>query len=213
MMPKQKAHRLDVPSPQLGAYSQASAGRAVGKVFGSHTRGKAALAMRAVKLLSNERAEWDEALARYREQLMCYRNYLVQCECSDQILVHVEADVRERYVPDSFKLRFLVRTLVLNVIQHQYECNRQNKSSHSSAENSLNSVSNIPAQERLVYFMRDILEYSTRDTSLLMGITDAQVDSLLSFARKRIGVTEGPSCVEIQIPGLLQMEVRRPQVS
>jgi hypothetical protein len=48
--------------------------------------------------------------------------------------------------------------------------------------------------------MRDILEYSTRDTSLLIGITDAQAEELLSFARKRIDMTEGPASLEIHTP-------------
>jgi len=52
-----------------------------------------------------------------------------------------------------------------------------------------------------VYFMRDILEYCTRDTSLMIGITDAQVEKLLSFARRRIDMTEGPSSLEIETPG------------
>lgn len=35
-----------------------------------------------------------------------------------------------------------------------------------------------------------ILEHSKRDTSLLIGITDAQADRLLSLARKRISKIE-----------------------
>ena len=56
--------------------------------------------------------------------------------------------------------------------------------------------------------MRDILDYSTRDTSLLIGITHAQVEKLLSFARKRVDMTEGPSSLEIEAPeGTIQVEV------
>jgi hypothetical protein len=155
---------------------------------------------RAVKLISDDRTTWDEALALYREQLRFYMEYLVACECDHQILPKVEAMARERSVPDEFKLRFLSRTLVQQVIQHLRDCNRERDTSHSSAEDRSASAASLPAQERLVYFMRDILDYCTRDTSLMIGITDAQVEKLLSFARKRIDMTEGPCSLEIESP-------------
>lgn len=154
---------------------------------------------RAVKLPPCEGAGWDEALSLYREQLRFYLDYLIPCECKYQILTDVEAEVRKRLVPDDFKLRFLVRTLVRGVIQHLRECARLKEIWNYSAEVS-STVASAAAQERLVYFMRDILEYCTRDTSLLIGITDAQVEQLLSFARKRIDGTEGPSSLELRTP-------------
>jgi len=154
----------------------------------------------AVKLISDDRTAWDGALALYREQLRFYLDYLVPCECDHQILAKIESEVRDRSVPDEFKLRFLSRTLVRHVIQHLRECSRQRETSPDFTEDSPTSAAGIPAQERLVYFMRDILEYCTRDTSLLIGMTDAQVEKLLSFARKRIDMTEGPSSLEIQAP-------------
>ena len=150
---------------------------------------------RALKLLSNERTDWDGALALYREHLRFYLDYLVQCRCGDQILTNVEAEVRERSVPDKFKLRFLVRTLVRNVIQHLRECAHENERSHCPTQDSPNFIAETPSHERLVYFMRDILEYSKRDTALLIGSTDSQVEELLKFARKRIDMTEGPACL------------------
>ena len=153
---------------------------------------------RTAKVCPDDRASWDEALSLYRGQLEFYLDYLVPCDCDHQIVAKVESEVRERSVADEFKLGFLTRTLVRNVIQHLRECTNQRKASHSPAQG--NSVAEIPAQERLVYFMRDILDYSTRDTSLLIGMTDAQVEKLLSFARKRIDMTEGPSSLEIEAP-------------
>lgn len=150
------------------------------------------------KVCPDDGAMWDEALSLYRGQLEFYLDYLVPCECDHQILVKVEAEVRERSVANEFRLRFLARTLVRNVIQHLRECTHQGETSQSPAED--NVAAEIPAQERLVYFMRDILEYSTRDASLLIGMTDAQVEKLLSFARRRIDMTEGPSSLEIQAP-------------
>lgn len=155
---------------------------------------------RTGKLCSDDSASWDEALALHREQLRFYLDYLIRCECGHQVLAKVETEVREWRVPDDFKLRFLVRTLVRNVIQHLRDCTQQSEGLSWATQDRPISLSNMPAQERLVYFMRDILEYSTRDTSLLIGITDSQVEGLLSFARKRIDMAEGPSCMEVQTP-------------
>ena len=44
----------------------------------------------------------------------------------------------------------------------------------------------LPLQERVVLFLRDVLDYSRRDVSLLVGISDVQADRLLSLARRRL---------------------------
>jgi hypothetical protein len=152
------------------------------------------------RLSADERNSWDEAIPGYREQVRFYLNYLVHCACGDQILANVEAEARERSVPDDFKLRILVRILVRNVIHHLRACAETGENLRRSAQHSLNSCEEIPAQERLVYFMRDILQYSTRDASLLIGITDAQVETLRSFARKRIDRAEERPLLEMCRP-------------
>jgi DNA-directed RNA polymerase specialized sigma24 family protein len=153
---------------------------------------------RAAKSISNESADWEEILALFREELRFYLDYLIQCKCDHQILAKVEAEVREQSVPDEFKHRFLLRALARNAIGHLRECTLSGVTSLQSAQESQESVACLTPQERLVYFMRDILEYSTRNSSLLMGATDAQVERLLVRARKRIDRTEGPSSLEIE---------------
>jgi hypothetical protein len=143
---------------------------------------------------------WDEALALYRGQLNFYLDYLIECDCSDRILAKVEAEVRIRSVPDEFKLRFLVRILVQQVIEYMRDRSQTSAAAQPSTEDARDPAGKAPDLERLVYFLRDILEYSKREAALLIGITDAQVDKLLSFARKRIDMYEGPSSLEIEDP-------------
>jgi hypothetical protein len=50
----------------------------------------------------------------------------------------------------------------------------------------------LPLQERVVLFLRDVLDYSRRDVSLLVGISDVQADRLLSLARRRVAVGTTP---------------------
>ena len=47
-------------------------------------------------------------------------------------------------------------------------------------------VGMLPWPERAVYFLREGLRYSRRDTALLLGISDANIDQLHKFAERRI---------------------------
>jgi len=50
----------------------------------------------------------------------------------------------------------------------------------------------LPWAERAVYYLREILHYARRDTALLLGVSDGEVDGLLTSARQRIGHTSLP---------------------
>jgi len=50
------------------------------------------------------------------------------------------------------------------------------------------SLESLPWAERAVYFLREVLRYSRRDTALLLGISDTNVDELNKFARTRMGI-------------------------
>jgi Sigma-70, region 4 len=47
-------------------------------------------------------------------------------------------------------------------------------------------VGMLPWPERAVYFLREVLHYSRRDTALLLGMSDANIDQLHKFAERRI---------------------------
>ena len=149
---------------------------------------------------AHDKLSWDEALDLYRGQLSFYLDYLIECDCSDVVLAKVAQDLRGRLVPDNFKFRCMLRVLVQHAIQYMGKMGQVQDTMHASSDESRGSARHLPVLERLVYFLRDVLEYSRRDTSLLIGITDAQVDALLSAARRRIDMYEGPSSIEIQDP-------------
>ena len=48
-------------------------------------------------------------------------------------------------------------------------------------------LESLPWAERAAYFLRQVLIYSRRDTALLLGISDANVDQLNRFAKRRMG--------------------------
>ena len=47
-------------------------------------------------------------------------------------------------------------------------------------------VGMLPWPERAVYFLREVLRFSRRDTALLLGMSDANIDQLHKFAQRRI---------------------------
>jgi hypothetical protein len=53
-------------------------------------------------------------------------------------------------------------------------------------------IGSLPWPERAVYFLRKALCYSRRDTALLLGLSDANVDQLYDLAEKRTSSSSLP---------------------
>ena len=144
-------------------------------------------------------ASGEVARSPYRGLLAFYAEYQLPCKCTQEILTQVECKARGVIVPDEFKVSYLLRTLVQTVIPHLRQCSRRSSAfDPNSSVNCLIAVDRLTTEERLVYFLREILEYRARDASLLLGISDAQVEKLLSFARRRIERNDQTDTLEIE---------------
>ena len=68
----------------------------------------------------------------------------------------------------------------------------------------------LPWAERAVYFLHEVQHYARRDTALLLGISDGEVDQLNKSAKKRMGYPEDPPAREFQrqIPPSASFRVR-----
>lgn len=55
----------------------------------------------------------------------------------------------------------------------------------------------LPWAERAVYFLHEVEHYARRDTALLLGMSDWEVDQLKKSARKRMGFPEEPFAREL----------------
>jgi hypothetical protein len=62
--------------------------------------------------------------------------------------------------------------------------------------------------ERAVYFLREALRYSRRDTALLLGMSDANIDQLYLFGQKRVRYSSNPSFAPLPDALALPPEVR-----
>lgn len=56
----------------------------------------------------------------------------------------------------------------------------------------------LPWAERAVYFLHEVQHYARRDTALLLGMNDGEVDQLKRSARRRMGYPEDPSERELR---------------
>ena len=66
----------------------------------------------------------------------------------------------------------------------------------------------LPWPERAVYFLRHALCYSRRDTSLLLGMSDANIDQLHSLAERRLRHGDEASVCSLPDPLELSREVK-----
>lgn len=134
---------------------------------------------------------WGDALKVHRGLLEYYASHLLPCACTNQIVERVESKVKSVMVPDEFKVGYLLRTLAQTVILHLRECTQTSDALFpNQSADCLIGIQRLPTEERLVYFLREVLNYRTRDASLLLGISDVHVEQLLSFARNRIRQSE-----------------------
>lgn len=69
----------------------------------------------------------------------------------------------------------------------------------------------LPWAERAVYFLREVQHYARRDTALLLGMSDGEVDQLKDSAKKRMGYPEDPSerefCGQTRQPSLSELDI------
>jgi hypothetical protein len=65
-------------------------------------------------------------------------------------------------------------------------------------------VGMLPWPERAVYFLREVLRYSRRDTALLLGMSDGNIDQLHKFAERRIRYFSNASSERPDVSGSSQ---------
>ncbi len=141
--------------------------------------------------------DWTPLVRAHRAQFLLTAASLLSCACcAEEIVKQALEKLGGSYVPERFQYRFALRIVVQGALRHLRACPmtsndvRSPETDHGAAF----SFKALPLQERVVLFLRDVLDYSRRDVSLLVGISDMQADQLLSLARRRVagGTTAFP---------------------
>jgi hypothetical protein len=121
-------------------------------------------------------------------EVLLYRNV-----SPEHILEKALGDLESRPFPTAFGLVSATRAVVKATIAYNHS-DTDSRVGVASSGQIINVHSGpllleaLPWAERAVYFLRDVLRYSRRDTALLLGMSDDEVDQLNRFASKRLGV-------------------------
>jgi hypothetical protein len=150
----------------------------------------------------------------FRERRSCFllaARMLVGDKCSlEAVLSQTLVSVEGATVANGFEFPYAIRSLVIEALAlaramaMQPEPSEQFRSDRSIEAR----IEGLPGQERVVLFLREVLEFSRRETSLLLKLSDENVDQLLAFAWKRLGDLE-PHCLA---PLKSRYSARRKQV-
>jgi DNA-directed RNA polymerase specialized sigma24 family protein len=133
--------------------------------------------------------DWAPLVRAHRAQFLLTAASLLSCACcAEEIVKQALEELGGSYVPERFKYGYALRIVVQGALRHLRACPMTSKDGRSpeTDHGSAFSFKALPLQERVVLFLRDVLNYSRRDVSLLIGISDVQADRLLSLARRRV---------------------------
>jgi hypothetical protein len=132
---------------------------------------------------------WAPLVRAHRMQFLLTAASLLSCGCCAEEIVKQALEVLGgSYVPERFQYGYALRIVVQGALRHLRACPMTNKDDRSpeTDHGAAFSFRALPLLERVVLFLRDVLDYSRRDVSLLVGISDVQADRLLSLARRRV---------------------------
>lgn len=137
-------------------------------------------------------SKWRNLFAFHSEALSSVARILTDGPCSATVvLFNAEFKITDRDLPEEFRYRYAIRAVVLAALVipsleqcpdgfELFECGSADLAEFEAR------MAALPHRERCVVFLRDVLGYSKRDTGLLLGIADSQVDDSLYFGRNRL---------------------------
>src|SRR5579859_3632693 len=133
--------------------------------------------------------DWEPLVHAHRSQLLLTAASLLSCGCrAEEIVKEALEELSGSYVRERFQYGYALRIVVQGALHHLRACPMTSKDGRSAETDSGApfSFKALPLQESVVLFLRDVLDYSRRDVSLLVGISDVQADRLLSLARRLV---------------------------
>lgn len=150
--------------------------------------------------LENETSPWSLLFSKKHASLSRAAQILLLSGPSDElVLARALAALEGSMLRESFSYGVAMRTVVKIAIAMNLEMlGSQTRADAGTILESARGLTALPWQERAVYFLRDELQYSRRDTALLLRITDANVDQLLKFARKRVRRIEHVASISLK---------------
>jgi hypothetical protein len=143
--------------------------------------------------VANQEEMWQMLFEEERARLMVAAEIISSRKESTDSIIHTALEGLKGlpfYKP--FGLASALRSVVKAAIAYNLTVTgREDASPSLAAANDDDvglSLMVLPWPERTVYFLREVLVYSRRDTALLLSISDTNVDQLKSLAKRRLQV-------------------------
>jgi hypothetical protein len=147
---------------------------------------------------------WRSLFVFHNEALSSTARILTEGPCSPAVvLFNAEKKIADRDIPQEFRYRYAVRSVVLAALimpslEHCPDGFELFDSGSAELTKLEDRMAALPRRERCVVFLRDVLGYSRRETGLLMGIGDSQVDDSLYSGRNRLLLQGGVAFEEVK---------------
>ena len=145
---------------------------------------------------ANDLKEVNRLFAPQYNRFRLAATVLLSCEkCAEAVLTEALGKAELAYIAAGFEFAFTMRTVAGSAIAHAQKC-PESSSSHSASlstpgSNPVAVVIRLPWPERTAFFLREVLNYSKRDSSLLMGMNDSNVEQMVDMAHKRLAAMNG----------------------
>jgi Sigma-70, region 4 len=143
---------------------------------------------------TNHKRKWRDLFEKHHPELTEVAEILLDRSGSpEQILQTTFADLEYHPFHEPFAKGCAVRAVVKAAIAYNYTSIDSWILTTSSGPIDYEHagpqpLETLPWAERAAYFLHEVLHYSRRDTALLLGISDTNVDQLTRFARNRMGI-------------------------
>jgi hypothetical protein len=144
---------------------------------------------------------WHNLFLHHHEALSTIARILTEAPCSPAVILYnAEFNIKRREVSEQFRFRYSIRAVVLAALvmpsleecPDGFELFNCGTADLACFEDRMRA---LPHRERCVVFLRDVLQYSRRDTALLLSTTDSRVDDSHYFGRNRL-LLQGPVTLE-----------------
>ena len=146
-------------------------------------------------------SQWRDLFTLRSEALSSVARILTEGPCSPSVvLFNAESKIKDRDITEGFRYRYAIRAVVLAalVIPSLEQCPDGFELFDGGPADLVTfecRMAALPRAERCVVFLRDVLGYTKRETGLLLGMADSQVDDSLHRGRNRL-LLQGPLALE-----------------
>jgi hypothetical protein len=148
--------------------------------------------LRSARQNNHASEHWELLFKEYSDVFAATAELFLDRPCSTGlILTNTEQKLRGKTVPKEFRYTYALRSIALTAFHTRISADSPDGFDPFGCKtvelvNLVAELKRIPQLERATLFFVEVLGYSTRETALLLSVSDAQVKHLLASARTHL---------------------------